>query len=814
MTENTYQFPDEYSKPKTKEKDPYGLQYAQAMYHASSRVGYRMMAEDAAHEALNDLAQGRSSTSNIRRMFGFHERRAENPGIDASGITTNDDNGALAYVDIQTVNLATKYINRAVAKIQRSKYHCALSAVDPLSVDEAKQKNSQIQTFYQMRGWFNENHFKNEDIQKYFPGLDIVNLPEYPEELVFRLSVNDKIQRVIDGEKTLKLVHTIMNDTDQEMRMADWDAAVVGHEHLHCYLDENMMPRVKHINAKYWGSSYVDNEDFRGAEYQFFIEFITRNQFKKEAENKLSEEDINTIISSYTFPNAATSFGSIPNFYEYYDGLEYIPVMRFYFLSNDNVAYATWENDKGHRLIDERHYEYYPKESDKKQRIIQNTYTSVYGGSWVVDSKIVYNYGRKDIPRTNIVNSRLPIISFAPNMKNGKYVSLLSQCVEPLVMFNVAWNKAKDVLAKGRIGILELNLTAFENIALGKGGDNWSPQQAIDFLFQSQTAATRQTTSPYGQNMGQAVKFHQTGVTLADYFQTMAQCVRILDDLTGSSVIESPDLPDRLAVGTMKANIAAGSDSMEYLHNAHKQMYEQASHMLLLLTQEAKRNKTTIEGMIPALGKNTTEFFTVPDDLGYCEYGMSLEREPSPEEWALFYQELQDAVAKGKLNASDTAFIRDIDNMKMARFVMANREVLNEKKAVATMLQNQQFQAKSQEDASRQKLALIDYEVKKKRENDEELMVLQAQIDSKLLEKEAQLKSATEGVGHMVKEQIAKQSGVDSVIKEAIRAKSERYKSDKQHDAKVITAGIQARAQLTAAEFVANKKEKAPVKKK
>lgn len=810
MNATGFPFPDEYAPPKKKEKDEYGLAYSKAMYNCSSRYGYRMMAEDRNFNALVELAQGRQSTDNIRRMFGFHDRATGINGQDQNGPMLNEDNGALAYIDIQVVPLAEKYINRAVAKLQRLKYNIALSAVDEVSVNEAKQKNSQIMTFYAMKDWFAQNAI---DPQKYFPGIDVGNMPDYPEELMFRLSVNDKIQRVIDGEKTLKLVNTVMNDLDQELRMCDWDLCVIGRGHIHCWLDENNMPRSRRINPKYWLGSYVDNEDYKHQEYAGFIEFITRNQFKKEAENKLTQDEITEVLGAHAFPNAATSFGSLPDFYENYDGLEYIPVMRFYFLSNDNVAYATWENEKGNRLIDERVYDYFPKNSDKKQRIIQNTYTSVYGGSWVVDSNIIYNYGRKDIPRTNLVNTRLPIISFAPNMKEGRIVSMLSQMIEPLTMFNVAWNRVKDVLAKGRLGVWELNLTAFENIALGKGGENWKPMEALDFLFQTNIAVTRQVTNPYGQTNGQALKQSDAGVTIADYFNTMAQCVRMLDDLTGTTVVEQAEMPDRLAVGAMKANISAGNDSIEYLHNGHKQLYHQASHMNLLLTQEAKRNKVTIQGMIPALGKNTTEFFEVPDDLGYCEYGLGMEREPTAEEWADFYGEVKEAMVEGKLNASDSAFIRNIDNMKQARFVMANRETLNEKKAMAINAQNQQFQTQSADAAAKAKLDMEMAILAKKQDDAKELIAIEAQIKSFMVEKEAQLKASSDEISHMVKENIAKQQGIDTVIKEAMRSKAEAYKADKQHESKVITAGIQARAHLTAAEFVAKKKEKAKVKK-
>jgi len=790
-------FPDEYASPRQKEKDSYGLQAAQAMYYSQNRYGYRIFNKDEKIDALFELAQGRNSTDNIRRMFGFHDDSKATP----------DDNGSLAYIDIQTINLATTYVNRTVAKLQRNKYDINLSAVDPLSVDEAKEMSAKIQTYYLLKDWMQT---MNVDPQQFFPDLNLMDFPDNPDELMYQLSTNSKIQKVIDGEKTIKLINNVINDTDQVLRECDWDTVVAGRAHAHCYLDENKIPRIQRINPKFWGGSYVENEDYSKAEYQFFVEFITKNQFKKEAEDKMSKEDIDKVLNSFTYANAVTSVGTLPEYYQHYDGLEYIPVMRFYFLSNDARAYAKWTNKYGNPMIDERQADWKPntEEASTKREVIRTNVTSVYGGTWVVDSDIVYNYGRKEIPRTTLVNTRLPIITFAPNMKNGRVVSLLAQMVEPLTMFNVAWNKVKDILAKGRMNVWELNLNAFENIALGAGGNNWTPQQAMDFLFQTNIAVTRNNINQYGQSNGQALREMASGLQLADYFGTMAQCVRILDQLSATTVAEQAELPNRIAVGAMKANMAAGNEGIEYLVNGHKQIYHQASHMLLLLAQEAKRDKVAIQGMIPALGVFTTEYFEVPDSLPYCEYGLMMEIEPTEDEWIMFYGEVSMAVQEGRLNSSDSAFIRQVRNLKQARFIMANRERVNERKAAEMKQQDQQFQLQAGEQANQAKLQLEMQILQTKQENEKELMAIQARIDDAMMTKQAMLDGEIQKVSEAVKQQIAKQQGIDSVIKEAMRSRAENYKSDSKLRGDIMKAEKQADTAMKTALISSQDKKK------
>lgn len=801
--QGAYPFPDEFAPPKKKAQREYQLQYAKAMFYSKNRQGYSIYSQSPDNQNLNaliELAQGRASTDNIRRMFGFYTERQ----------STSQDNQSLAYIDIQVINFATEYINRAVAKLQKYKFKIGLSAADPISVNEAKEYDAKIKCYYALKDYYAT---MGQQAQQFYQDLNIEILPKYPEEIIFNLTANQKIRKIIDGEKTIQLVNNVINDLGQIMREFDWWQVVLGRAHIHCYHDENGMPRNESINPKYWLGSYIQNEDFRKQEYSGFVDFLTVNQFKKEAENKLTKEEMDSVLKSHAFPNTLTSYTTLPDEMVNFDGLRYIPVMRYYFLSNDHTKIKTWKDGEGNTQMERTHYQYTPRGAKKEEDMIPQVYTTVYGGSWVVDSEVIYNEGPKDIPRSNLVNARLPIITFAPNMKNGRYVSLLSQLIEPLTMFNVAWNKVKDVLAKGRLGIMNINLTAFENIALGKGGENWSAKEAIDFLFQTGVGVSRQQTNPHGTAMAKNVDFTATGVTLADYFTTMTTCIQIMDKLAGSTLADTNELPDRLTSKTMVANVAAGSDAIEYLINSHQQAYYQVTHMNLLLTQAAKRNKNVIKGMIPALGKYTTEYFEVPDELPYCDYGLSMEREATPEEWMDFYAQIAGAIEKGLLNASDSAFLREIPDMTMARFAMATREQINEKKAAEMRQQEMQFQQQTAQEAMQMKMQMDQQAQAQKHANDMELAILQGKIDEALLEKEAMLKGELQGMSDVVQERIKRQAGIDSIIKESLRSKAEADKALKQHDSKVTSSQIQSATQLATAQIAAKAKPKPAAKK-
>lgn len=794
-------FQDEFATIKKKESPEYGLNNAKAMFFSTNRWGYGLMSPVNEFDALMELAQGRASLSRIYKMFG---------AFNDSGATQEDD-ASLAYIDIGCLNLVQGYINRCVAKLQKYKYDINFSAVDPASVDEAKRRSTQIKAIYELKDFYQNLAV---DPQQFYPDIDIKGLPQNPDELLFNMSANPKIKKIVDAEKTMRLVNHTLNDTPQVQRQCDWEDAVIGRMHAHCYLDENMMPRVKWVPAKYWGGSYVENEDFSKQEYAFFIEFITRNQFKTEAQDKLSKADIEQVLSQYAFPNVGASFGTLPQYYENYDGLAYIPVMRFYFLSNDHVAYKVWNHkETGNRLMDTTHYNYYPTaESKQDAKVVKNSYTSVYGGSWVVDSDIVYDYGRKPIPHTNLVNARLPIITFAPNMKQGRVVSMTAQLVEPAMMLNVAWNRLKDILAKGFMGILEADLGALENLALGKGGEVWKPREAINFALQSRIWVKRQTTNPFGQSNGPSLEEKNAGLKVADYLNTITLAIQMMDRISGTSAVEQSELPNRITTGVAKASIVSGNDALEYLINGREQFYKQICHMMMLLTQEAKRNGVAVQGLLPALGRSAAEYYEMPDELAYCDLGLQMIPEPSQEEWMAFYLEVGEAVKVGRLNASDSAFIRELRNLTEARYVMAIREQINEDKAMKIRAQDQQFQKEMAAGASKAALQADMALQGNEGQVTMEIMKLQAQIDQLKMQQQAQFDHELNAVTSTVKSQVEKQKGIDTILKEALRSKSEDTKSGNKLKGDVIKSQTQLTVAAMNAETKAKERAKAPKK--
>lgn len=333
-------FPPEFVNPDDKEKAAYGLQYAKAIYTCGTRYGLRYFNADTANfNALTEQAQGEESVTLLRNLFGYASLPNNQKDVTAD----------LAHLDVGILKLAPKYINRAVAKMQKLQYDIGLQAIDVVSVDEKAAYAAAIQAFYRQRKWIEDMGY---DPQVFFPDIDISSLPLYPDEMLFDIATNPKIKKEIGGELLIKLLHSI-NNFNQKMREVDWDLAVYGLGHVHCYADANGIPREDRINPKFWGGSYVENDNFEDQEYAFFFEFISHNQFIKETSDQLTQDQQMEIVRAYSNKNSAAGYLDYRRS-EHFDGLGYLPVMRYYFRSEDNRTFVTKKNEFGREYILEK----------------------------------------------------------------------------------------------------------------------------------------------------------------------------------------------------------------------------------------------------------------------------------------------------------------------------------------------------------------------------------------------------------------------------------------------------------------------------
>lgn len=789
MEQDELLFPNEFVAPKDKDDPQYGLQYIKAMYYGYARHGARMLYNNDEYESLIELAQGRQSVDNIKKLFGYF--------VDPTLTTaTSGDESSLAYIDLQVLNLAPKYINKVVASIHKRDYDIVVNAIDPLAKDEEKNFQSQIQTYYKLKDWMANIGIEAQEL---FTDLELAKIPEVPDDLLIEQQQSPQNQKTMEAEMTMKLLFSI-NNWKQISKELIFDLASLGKAGIRTYLDTNGIPRCERVKPQNALLSHSRSEFYKYLEYGGYIDYITVNEFLRDSSPYLNEDQQKVIVQAHASSNQYNNTRTISNYEDFnYDGLKYMPIINFAFLSENTRVYTIKKTQYDNIMLKEHPYNYYPSDSMMladydpiagNKKLYKTRHTAVYGGKWIIDSDTVYGYGEIDLPPEGLVNKTIPFKFFAPNMQNGRVVSMLSQIVEPLYMINVAWNKIKDILAKGWMGVMEIDFSELEGISMGRGGKVWKAREVYEHFLQTKQLFRRKKKNQYDQTSGDAITEKQMGLTMQDYFTTLTTSVELIESITGISKLSDPGYtpPERQAVGTMVMAQENTNDALDYLFHAYESIFEQVAWDLLRLTQASIRKGNNIEGWIPALGKGTAKFWKVNKDFGLREYGLFLEMKPTEQQWAEFYGDLRIALEEDKISSEHSTSLRRIDNLKQGQALLAIYERKHRKLKVEEKRNEQKAVRDDQiainNNATKNELAKITEEYNKKRE-----IAILVEIEKRKTiyhqhkyNLELKDKDYSKAVDTITK------AGIDGIVKQAVRNLGDKEKAQVMADAKEKTA--------------------------
>lgn len=747
-------FPPENINPEEKTHPLYGAQYAYAAYHNFKRRGGDLFLNATErYKHLTDLAQGEQSLDTVKGLSGHYA------GEDG-------ENEGLAFIDFQTLNLAPKFINLVLGKLNKIQYDITLEAVDALASDHKAEYEAKAKTVVELKS-FLEQYV--EGYQRLFAGIDIADLPSEPDELAIKLNMTYKHWAAMEGEMKLKQAH-IRNNWPQIAKEIGWDIVTLGVGVVSVWEDMNGVEREKRIDPDKFFCSSSESEAFEDLEYAGYLEHITPNQFRREVSGELSEIQIEEVISNFASSRGTNYNDSFSN----QDGLGYIPVVRFQFLTENTEKYVIRQNSRGNLKIERKAWDFIPADAELKfyesgeKELVPITYTAKYGGTWVMDSEICYNYGLvnsnyKD--DDDLVNEKLDFIIHAPNMKKGKVVSMLSQMEEPIKMINIAWNKVKSILAKGRMGALRLNIAGLASVAMGKGGKTWGPRQVYEFFEQTNVLIENTPPNAYGQSPGQSITEVNMGLTLMDYINTIRLSIEQVQNITGINELSDGSTPaPRTGVGVMNMANSSTNNALDYIFTAYKSIYERASWAVLSMIKRKDPR------------------------LNIHKFGLFISPKPTEQEWERLYATLDNAVAAGTIDASDAIFIRHIDNLKQAEqtFIVREKKRRRERMEEAEMAtkQNMESQMASNKQATDNQILLINTEWDRKDQHEMLKMEGTLQVQDKKNASAAEVKN----LDVYGKVESTKQSGKDALIKRAQENLSQDYKTDKQHEAALIAA--------------------------
>ena len=266
-------FPDPLASTEEKMSQPYGLQYAKAMYAQWIGVDYNnSLYGKRFNEMQNnrDYAQGTQDTSIYRQIL--------------SSLDANNGDGTMLTLDYTPVPIIPKFVRIVVNKILSRKPYPQVQAVDPLSRSEKDKKKNAAILRIENKSMIEEAKALGLSVK-----VDPASLPDTPEETEIFLDTNIKTDAEIAAQLATEMTLTWNDFDDGIYRRCIEDLVTCGIAVTKRTNDPNYGIREQYVDPAYFIHNYTDDPNMADLSYAGHFRTVTIMELKRLAGNQFTE---------------------------------------------------------------------------------------------------------------------------------------------------------------------------------------------------------------------------------------------------------------------------------------------------------------------------------------------------------------------------------------------------------------------------------------------------------------------------------------------------------------------------------------------
>ena len=461
-----YGFPDPLVSADIKKSKDYGLKFAKAIMDQWGNM-----------DAENSLLRKRHNVFNRNKLYANGTQDTTIYTQLLTSLDPNNGDGSFLNLDFTPVPILPKFVRIVVNKILSKKPYPNLEAVDPLSSSEKDMQRRKVE----MQILAKE---KTAAIAEKLGEGDAKtkNIPETLEEAEIFSQNNIKSSGEIAAQIATNLTLEWNDFDDNIFRRAVLDLVRYGMGVVKRSNDPNYGIVEEYIDPDKFIHSYTEDPNFNDLIYAGHIKTITISELRRLAAGQLEEEDLEEIAKStartknYDMTGfSRTKYDEHTQRYRYgYD--EYmVDILDFEFKAVDCLYFESKESKHGNVGFYFKGDSYKKPENSVYEREVSKMENEVvYGGTYIMSSKKILNYGLKsNLPKNIHDLSRVNLSYFpvATNLIDMVPKSMVDSCIGFADQLQLTHLKIQQAIAKAKPDGLIIDIEGLENVQLGKGGE-------------------------------------------------------------------------------------------------------------------------------------------------------------------------------------------------------------------------------------------------------------------------------------------------------------------------------------------------------
>jgi len=736
---NSSSFPDPLATSDIKGGLDYGLKYAKAIYQQWGKIDKQ------------DSVYG-----NRRKIFERNRRYAngtQDTAIYKSLLTSLDPNngdGSMLNLDFTPVPILPKFVRIVVNKILSLSPYPNLEAIDPLSSSEKDKERRKLEMMIAAK----QELAKIEEKTGVSVGMKTKDIPETLEEAEIFIGNNIKSSSEIAAQIATNLTLEWNDFNDTTLRRCVNDLAVLGMAVVKRTNDPSYGIKTDYIDPINFVHSFTEDPNFSDLVYAGNVRYIPLHELKRMAGDQFTEEQYKKIAqdaqkkygydiaklnqSSYDRVNSVTKFG--------YD--EYmIEVLDFEFMSVDCEYYESKESRYGNIGFYSKGENYkVPQNSVFNRDVMKMENATLYGGSYILGTDFLFNYGKKhNIPKNihDISRTNLSYSSCATNILDMMPKSMVDSCIGFADQLQLTHLKIQQAVAKAKPDGIIIDIEGLENVQLGKGGE-LQPLDLHDIYEQTGVFYYRSKNPEGGfqnppiREIGNSIRNINELIGLYNHY------LRMIRDATGINEVMDASSPKTDAlVGVRQQALAAANNAIYDITNSSMVLYKKVCSDIVKCIQVIHPDSILYRIYENAIGKENMSVLSSFRNLAMYNFGVRVVKEMEEAERQYLEQNIQIALSQKEIDLEDAIAVRQLKDINQAeRLLIVRRKkriAMNQQIAMQNSQQQAQIQQASAQATSQAK---------------QQEMQMQAQLNAQEMQLKMQLEAQLEEVKHQFRKEI------------------------------------------------------------
>jgi hypothetical protein len=694
---NVY-FPDQLADDATKMSEEYGRSVGHAIqgewFRKTSLNGSRFYTNRDHFHKLRLYARGEQSVQKYKKEMSV--------------------NGDISYLNLDwtPVPIIPKFVDIVVNGMSTRQYEVKAEAIDSISSEKKNKYKTNVE-----KAMVGKKIYK--DAKELF-GIDMYpipedQMPETKQELDLHMEFyKDEIEVV--EEKAIDNVLKL-NNYDLIKRRLDEDATVLGVSAAKHSFDTHNGIKIEWCDPANMVWSPTEDPTFQDCYYFGEVKNVNITELKKINPSLTQEDikDISKLASKWdayqNIQGGNTLGGNLNN--------NSATLLFFAFKTDMNVVYKKKKNGNGGDKVIKRSDSFQgPKTDDaqfeKLSKRIDVWFEGVLvlGTNYILKWEVMKNMVR---PKSSISKVYPPYVLSAPRMYRGSIDSLVKRMIPFADQIQLTHLKLQQVISTMKPDGVYLDIDGLSSINLGNGM-SYTPEEALNLYFQTGSVIGRSMTEDGEFNNGKIPVQELTASGANAKIQSLVsmynQYLGMIRAVTGLNEARDGSMPDENSlVGVQKLAALNSNTATKHILQSGLFTTRRLAECICYRMSDVLEYSDMKDDFAMMIGGNSMDVIEKIKGLHLYNFGIYIDLMPDEEETQMLNQNIQAALAAGKIDIDDAIDIRNVKNVKIASQLLKVKKKKKEEKDQEAQKKNYEAQAQSQaqlaQSTSQSKLQLI-----------------------------------------------------------------------------------------------------------